>query len=543
MVNVVVSILLAMPVGKVHKVLPKYGDYIMNNNGSKIAVADADTIGVTASEGDGWRVYLMPQHKNIVAISPDTLVALWEPASGDANEYFLGAKAAYSFDGGATWSQYDLDGTNTHHRGYPSMMYDKVAGRPWFYWQELNSSVGYTKSWVAYDAAFPLGLLTVIELPNDSGYGLGDVFAKGDTVVAWAMGYGAAVPLKIWRSTDAGASWSEDVSMEDSLGGNYDMPFFRYDYTNNVLYLLGLNYNDDSAFVVASNDMGATWASPVWTAVPHDTFVEASWWYSVDGLVDNNGTVHFGVVMSPSGYENGILYDLKYDGSTWTETRIAGDSLYGDTSATAPFSHSARIPSMGMDANGNLYAIYSYVDTLTVNDTLYAIQDEAVSYSNDNGATWTQFGWIDSTGDNYAADMDEGRGEAASFIPCDANGYLHFNYYFAYDEDNYTTIFHYGSHYYSGVNEETKGRDRVNFNITPTVASGRVNVSFAMNKAGNVNIALYNVAGRRVAVLANGMMSAGNHTLSLNTSSLASGIYFVNMKTENGISTRKLAVR
>jgi len=52
---------------------------------------------------------------------------------------------------------------------------------------------------------------------------------------------------------------------------------------------------------------------------------------------------------------------------------------------------------------------------------------------------------------------------------------------------------------------------------------------FALPKASHVAITLYDVAGRRVAQIANGDFEAGWHTTPAQTAPLAGGVYFARM--------------
>ena len=59
----------------------------------------------------------------------------------------------------------------------------------------------------------------------------------------------------------------------------------------------------------------------------------------------------------------------------------------------------------------------------------------------------------------------------------------------------------------------------------PNPFNPSVAVPFAVREAAHVEIELYDVLGRRVAVLANSLFDAGRHTIRFDGSNLASGIY------------------
>ena len=58
--------------------------------------------------------------------------------------------------------------------------------------------------------------------------------------------------------------------------------------------------------------------------------------------------------------------------------------------------------------------------------------------------------------------------------------------------------------------------------------------------AQQVRIAVFDALGRRVAVLLNGELPAGTHTVPFDGSALASGLYLYRLETENGVLNRKM---
>ncbi len=65
-------------------------------------------------------------------------------------------------------------------------------------------------------------------------------------------------------------------------------------------------------------------------------------------------------------------------------------------------------------------------------------------------------------------------------------------------------------------------------------------IEFGLPKESQVEITVFNVLGQRVAVLADGVMKAGNHKLVFNGSRLASGVYFYLMRTGERILKQKM---
>lgn len=64
-------------------------------------------------------------------------------------------------------------------------------------------------------------------------------------------------------------------------------------------------------------------------------------------------------------------------------------------------------------------------------------------------------------------------------------------------------------------------------------------IEYSVAKSGYVNIKVFDVLGREVALLANEYKSAGNYRVSFDASRLASGIYYYTLKSEDGYSQSK----
>ena len=67
-------------------------------------------------------------------------------------------------------------------------------------------------------------------------------------------------------------------------------------------------------------------------------------------------------------------------------------------------------------------------------------------------------------------------------------------------------------------------------------------LKFAIAKEGNVNLSVYNILGERVMELKNEMMKPGYYEVEFNASSLASGVYFYQLKAGDFIQTKKMVL-
>ena len=67
-------------------------------------------------------------------------------------------------------------------------------------------------------------------------------------------------------------------------------------------------------------------------------------------------------------------------------------------------------------------------------------------------------------------------------------------------------------------------------------------IDYALPKASDVTLVIYNLRGEEVVLLINGAMPAGNHRVSWDASGFASGIYFYRIQAGDFVQTRKLVL-
>ncbi len=79
-----------------------------------------------------------------------------------------------------------------------------------------------------------------------------------------------------------------------------------------------------------------------------------------------------------------------------------------------------------------------------------------------------------------------------------------------------------------------------NFVIFPNPSCSVVSLSFYLSGAEKVSVNMYDIAGREVCCLANKLFQVGNHKITYNRSNLPPGIYFLKLKSDKFIDTKKL---
>lgn len=74
----------------------------------------------------------------------------------------------------------------------------------------------------------------------------------------------------------------------------------------------------------------------------------------------------------------------------------------------------------------------------------------------------------------------------------------------------------------------------------PNPFTARTRVEFTVPRAGEIELAVYDVEGRRVALLAQGPFPAGRHQVEWRASGVAAGIYFCRLRLGAAVATRSL---
>ena len=78
--------------------------------------------------------------------------------------------------------------------------------------------------------------------------------------------------------------------------------------------------------------------------------------------------------------------------------------------------------------------------------------------------------------------------------------------------------------------------------LSPNPFNPSTTISFDVGTRSRVVIRVYDLLGREVATLVDAPLAAGTHSVVFNGSGLASGIYLVNMQTDNFSDTRRMVL-
>jgi hypothetical protein len=84
--------------------------------------------------------------------------------------------------------------------------------------------------------------------------------------------------------------------------------------------------------------------------------------------------------------------------------------------------------------------------------------------------------------------------------------------------------------------------ETASFSVTPNVVKDYATVNMNLNNAGNYNVALFDMTGRKVAEIYSGQLTVGNNTIPLDVTSLNHGIYILKAEGSNVVKTTKVVV-
>lgn len=90
----------------------------------------------------------------------------------------------------------------------------------------------------------------------------------------------------------------------------------------------------------------------------------------------------------------------------------------------------------------------------------------------------------------------------------------------------------------NATNVTTVQKEAAEVRIMPNPVNNEMTLEFTMENTADANISIVNALGQQVQQVTNGLFS-GTNTIAVNTSKLASGVYFVNILTKEGTTTKR----
>lgn len=89
-----------------------------------------------------------------------------------------------------------------------------------------------------------------------------------------------------------------------------------------------------------------------------------------------------------------------------------------------------------------------------------------------------------------------------------------------------------------GINDPTA--TIANVNAVPNPFGSEVTINLTMSQPDMGEVSVFDITGKQVAVLKNGMLNAGTNVIDWKPAMLSAGVYFLQVKTSNALITKKI---
>jgi Secretion system C-terminal sorting domain len=468
-------------------------------------------------------------------------------------------KIAFSSDDGDTWT--DMGEVPLNFRaGFPSVN-SKTTGEGIIASHYNDVSNTNLEAWVNYDLSPGIGVFNAVQTPEEFIWPIQGRLSNGNMMV-YGTTYrsGAATDtttLAIFNSTSntfgarhdffypATANDNSSLALAGGTSGKAIVVINAYRET-------GGNFGGSRIFAFTSSDNGASWSTPLTIFNPQiiqgDTVTPFSNG-ATDAIYDNAGNyyVAFNSLGLTGFFSESRLYVQK---NTGVPTLVAG----GPTSPVNPIPEAMTTTAHQQAFLGSLdhpclsissdqqYIFVSY-SVLFENDTLNGYNKAHMFYSYAPLSTMQWAAPVRVT-DAGPSSNDERYGTIATTTPL-VGGY--YSLYMTYQKDTQP-----GSHAYNdgaplsrswlvfrkvtdatliGVNNNQQiVKEYRLFQNYPNPFNPSTRIDYNLVKNSLVTLKVYDILGREVKTLVNGVQSSGAHNIQLNASELPSGIYFYTIR-------------
>ncbi len=368
-------------------------------------------------------------------------------------------------------------------------------------------------------------------------------FAYGDPVSGF---------WDLYNTTDGGVTWNPapPLAQNGSEAG-----------WNNAMYVSGsdIYFGTNNSTIYYSSDMGNSWA-PQSTSTMTNSY---SIWFnnSLNGLSGgatlSQTTDGGGIWSTLSGIpgSSNIFGITGFDNKWWV---ARGTSIYysednGSTWVTQYTAPAGNYLHMSQSRNGStIMAVRNNGGISTYN---FVIPVELTSFSASvNSSNQVELNWKTATETNNRIFEVERKISAGNFtrigsVKGSGTTTLPHSYSFTDNQvDNGTYTYRLNQIDFNGNSEFSKEVEvsingMTTFNLAqnyPNPFNPSTDITYNIPESGNITLSVYNILGQQVALLANGFITAGSHTVKFNAKTLPSGAYFYKLQQGNSVLVKKM---
>jgi hypothetical protein len=370
-------------------------------------------------------------------------------------------------------------------------------------------------------------------LTNNGGADQYSIDVKGNTVAI--VNADLLQGVIAWKSTDGGDNWQRII-----------VDTFKYAPWTGKVEMLDTPYtNDGTVDVIIDNNSKLHVFFGLGRVLDTDTSDESYSFYP-----GTQGMMHWSEATDKTSLiASGSQFDRDEDGFNGLEQATYSGLTSGNvpsgmsTVARLGSTSALRQPSTAMDANGNLYCLFSVPIEQDLSDLGANFRDIGVVYSTDGGATW-------SLPQNVTQVL--GREDDFASTCRVANGFLHMTW--QQDEIAGTNLQNnsgsFGNHpvvlnlinyqaipvteilngsigmlYGINVEKPNTGEVLVVNQNYPNPFSNETNVMVYLTKPGDIKVEVRNAMGALVKTQTHSNLYKGNHELTITSEGLSTGIY------------------
>lgn len=431
----------------------------------------------------------------------------------------------------------------------------------------LTSSSGTLMPVLAKDMAPGTGIFDYAPgEPNCDGYQWPPISIDGQQTVHCALIDGATQDQLYYTRVQNWPNWQTPVSIvgsqPDPMFPDHNIAASKVSEKVCVVWVYSEGAPYDPAYYRVSEDGGENWSEPIELTPPPAYSGDTVTSFHITSLFpwyDDQDRLHIVAGVIPSVRETLYIIPAEIwhwcpdNTPQWSKVHRAGcDPMNLQASVGYNAAYACR-PSIGQDRDGNLYVAWEQFDSSNVEPVTSLLRaDIFAAASTDGGNTWlsavklTEAGtascrfpsvadqMVDLEGRRYMPVIYEIDQQAGFIVQSQGNST---NNPFVVQ---WVPVESLGVAY--GVAEGAKTPVRLELTANPNPFSGKTVISYALPQSGEVNLTLFDAAGRPVQTLFTGYRPAGRYAFNLNDSKLAAGIYFYTLTTGNSSLTKKLTV-
>lgn len=369
--------------------------------------------------------------------------------------------------------------------------------------------------------------------------------------------------LVVYRSEDAGASWSRPIRWASALTGDAGSDNYIIDLststtcvelvTGNKAYAVGLGqyYSDDDLWrliISTSSDGGKTWSKP--SIIPGTDALDygnGRLGRNFHSILDKNENLHiFAIgVDTLDATEQVCTWDFRFDGTVWNINRFVYPQLIDEgIVARNPNNSTWPMNNASVGPDGAMYYAYCDVTDTTGasgNTNLYQYK-MFVMMSEDNGTSWK--------GPLAVLEDWSGRGNPNGMARSTSDK-VHIIF------REYDAVVDADSCYYMGIpTEKIKAlltsvdqailvKTPLSYQLYqnyPNPFNPTTTIRFDLMEQAHVTIKIFNELGQEITTLLDRTEEAGFKGVTWDASGFPSGVYFYQLKAGSYFETKKMVL-